>query len=427
MRAEGAVPATIGVIGGVAKVGLDEAELELMAGADGHPQALRAGPARRRRKGGATGPPPSPPPRTSPPSPGYGSSPRVASAACTGRRARAGTSPPISRPSPGRRWPWSAPGSSPSSTFPQPSSTWRPWACPSSASARWRFPGFYLSDSGSPLDWSVESEEEAARVDPGAGLPRVSAARGSWSPTPCPEEEQLDPELHDRALRAGLEELEAPRRARQGRDALPAGPLRGGDGRREPAGQQEDHPPQRRPRRPHRGRALGLPTGGSGLESRRRTRGSSWWGTCSTTCSRRRTGTVALGTDTFAPIRAVAGGSGANAAAWLAASGVETHFVGRVGDDVFGEFLAQELRAGRREARTWRATRPGHRQGLRARGRRRGADHDHRPRRRREPRPRRPPRTSSTVDTCTCPATPSRAAAAARPPRRPCAWRASPG
>ena len=55
-------------------------------------------------------------------------------------------------------------------------------------------------------------------------------------------------------------------------------------------------------------------------------------------------GEVRLGIDTFTPIRAAGGGSGANAAAWLAASGVETHFVGRVGDDVFGRFLDEELR-----------------------------------------------------------------------------------
>ena len=54
-------------------------------------------------------------------------------------------------------------------------------------------------------------------------------------------------------------------------------------------------------------------------------------------------GNVRLGVDTFTPIRAAGGGSGANAAAWLAASGVETHFVGRVGDDVFGRFLDKEL------------------------------------------------------------------------------------
>ena len=58
-------------------------------------------------------------------------------------------------------------------------------------------------------------------------------------------------------------------------------------------------------------------------------------------------GEVTLGTDTFTRVRGVAGGSGANAATWLAASDVETHFVGRVGDDVFGDFLRTELeRAG---------------------------------------------------------------------------------
>jgi sugar/nucleoside kinase (ribokinase family) len=54
-------------------------------------------------------------------------------------------------------------------------------------------------------------------------------------------------------------------------------------------------------------------------------------------------GEVRLGTDTFIPIRAAGGGSGANAASWLAASGVETHFVGRIGDDVFGDFLGTDL------------------------------------------------------------------------------------
>ena len=54
-------------------------------------------------------------------------------------------------------------------------------------------------------------------------------------------------------------------------------------------------------------------------------------------------GELSLGTDTFGPIRVSAGGSGANAAAWLAHSGIETHFVGRVGDDVFGRFLEGEM------------------------------------------------------------------------------------
>lgn len=58
-------------------------------------------------------------------------------------------------------------------------------------------------------------------------------------------------------------------------------------------------------------------------------------------------GEIVFGTDTFVPIRVAAGGSGANAAAWLAFSGVETDFVGRVGEDVFGQFLEGEMeRAG---------------------------------------------------------------------------------
>jgi sugar/nucleoside kinase (ribokinase family) len=57
-------------------------------------------------------------------------------------------------------------------------------------------------------------------------------------------------------------------------------------------------------------------------------------------------GEVIFGTDTFVPIRVAAGGSGANAAAWLASSGIETHFVGRVGDDPFGAFLTKELERG---------------------------------------------------------------------------------
>ena len=55
-------------------------------------------------------------------------------------------------------------------------------------------------------------------------------------------------------------------------------------------------------------------------------------------------GAVAFGCDTFTQIEVAAGGSGANTAAWLASMGVETHFVDRVGDDVFGEALAGDLK-----------------------------------------------------------------------------------
>ncbi len=52
------------------------------------------------------------------------------------------------------------------------------------------------------------------------------------------------------------------------------------------------------------------------------------------------------GTDNFAPVHARPGGSGANAAAWLARAGVETHFVARVGDDPLGRILEEELEEG---------------------------------------------------------------------------------
>ncbi|HLL97429.1 MAG TPA: pseudouridine-5'-phosphate glycosidase, partial [Rubrobacteraceae bacterium] len=81
-----------------------------------------------------------------------------------------------------------------------------------------RFPGFYLTDSGSRLDWAVEGEEEAARVL--RALPELGFERsGLVVANALPEEEQLEPELHDRALRAGLEELV--KRGVRGKDVTP--------------------------------------------------------------------------------------------------------------------------------------------------------------------------------------------------------------
>ena len=65
-----------------------------------------------------------------------------------------------------------------------------------------RFPGFYLTDSGYPVPWRVDSPEEVAAVV--RARDELGAGRRSWSPTRCPEE-QLDPALHDRVLAAGLE------------------------------------------------------------------------------------------------------------------------------------------------------------------------------------------------------------------------------
>jgi pseudouridylate synthase len=71
-----------------------------------------------------------------------------------------------------------------------------------------RFAGFYLSDSGHPVPWRVDSPEEvaamaAARAELGTDGNAVVVAN------PLPPEEQLDPELHDRVLAAGLAAAEA--------------------------------------------------------------------------------------------------------------------------------------------------------------------------------------------------------------------------
>jgi pseudouridine-5'-phosphate glycosidase len=71
-----------------------------------------------------------------------------------------------------------------------------------------RFPGFYLSDSGFPVPWRVDTAEEVAAV-----LAARSALgtedRAVVVANPLPESEQLDPVLHDRAVEAGLAATDA--------------------------------------------------------------------------------------------------------------------------------------------------------------------------------------------------------------------------
>jgi pseudouridine-5'-phosphate glycosidase len=66
-----------------------------------------------------------------------------------------------------------------------------------------RFPGFYRTDSGYDLDWSVDSPDEVARIMRARVRQGVSEA-GLIVANPLPPEEQLDPDLHDRVLADGL-------------------------------------------------------------------------------------------------------------------------------------------------------------------------------------------------------------------------------
>ncbi|MFE0582342.1 pseudouridine-5'-phosphate glycosidase [Streptomyces sp. NPDC058874] len=66
-----------------------------------------------------------------------------------------------------------------------------------------RFPGFYLADSGEPVDWTVHRPEEVAAV-----MAAQDALGGTESAllvaNPVAAGEQLDPELHDRVLAEAL-------------------------------------------------------------------------------------------------------------------------------------------------------------------------------------------------------------------------------
>ena len=81
-----------------------------------------------------------------------------------------------------------------------------------------KFPGFYLNDSGFPLDWQVDTPEQIA-----------AAMRHHWAlhdtrgglvvANPLPIDQQLDPALHDSVLNAGL--AEAAKRGLRGKPVSP--------------------------------------------------------------------------------------------------------------------------------------------------------------------------------------------------------------
>ncbi|MFJ3642270.1 pseudouridine-5'-phosphate glycosidase [Streptomyces sp. NPDC090108] len=71
-----------------------------------------------------------------------------------------------------------------------------------------RFPGFYLSDSGHPVDWTLDSPEQVAEVM------RAQDALGARESAlivanPVPPREQLDPVLHARVLADALDACDA--------------------------------------------------------------------------------------------------------------------------------------------------------------------------------------------------------------------------
>jgi pseudouridylate synthase len=217
VRAEGAVPATIGVIGGTAKVGLDEVELELLASADDVPKlSARDLPvAAAKASHGAT---------------------TVAATAQLAAHAgiRIFATGGLGGVHRGAHESWdvsadlSALARTPVAVIcsgvksildvPATLEYLETMGVPVVGFRTFRFPGFYLTDSGSPLDWSVEDEGEAARVIQAMARSGLGGS-GLVIANPLPEEEQLDRDLHDRALISGLEGLED--RGVRGKDVTP--------------------------------------------------------------------------------------------------------------------------------------------------------------------------------------------------------------
>lgn len=79
------------------------------------------------------------------------------------------------------------------------------------------FPGFYLTDSGSPIDWRVDDPVEIARI--AAVRSRLSVPGALIVANPLPEDLQMDPDLHDRLLAEGLALAETA--AIRGKDVTP--------------------------------------------------------------------------------------------------------------------------------------------------------------------------------------------------------------
>jgi len=70
-----------------------------------------------------------------------------------------------------------------------------------------RFPAFYLTDSGQDLEWRLDTPEEIAAVMAARDL--LGDESALLIANPLPRDKQLDPELHDRALTEALAAAES--------------------------------------------------------------------------------------------------------------------------------------------------------------------------------------------------------------------------
>ena len=149
--------------------------------------------------------------------------------------------------------------------------------------------------------------------------------------------DELDPALHDRVLASGLAAAARRRRPRQGRHAVPARALPSRDAGRLAGGERRAGACQRPPRR--RGRCGRRPIVRPRMTGPRVV----CVGDLMVDVSVRLAGPPVPGSDTPARISVQCGGQAANVAAGLATEGVSATLVGRVGDDLFGRRILDEL------------------------------------------------------------------------------------
>jgi pseudouridine-5'-phosphate glycosidase len=217
VRAEGAVPATVGIVGGVANIGLEDDDLKLLATADDIPKLSARDLAIAATKGS------------------HGATTVAATAhlaALAGIKVFAtGGLGGVHRDA-RESWDVSADLATLARTpvavvcsgvksildVPATLEHLETLGVPVVGFRSRRFPGFYLTDSGCPLEWAVDDEEEAARLI--QTLPDFGFEHsGLVVANPIAEEEQLNPDLHDRTLRVGLEEMN--RQGVRGKEVTP--------------------------------------------------------------------------------------------------------------------------------------------------------------------------------------------------------------
>ncbi|MBA2692267.1 MAG: pseudouridine-5'-phosphate glycosidase [Rubrobacter sp.] len=205
-RGEGAAPAAIGMIGGVAKIGLADDEIELLAEEDGIPKlSARDLPmAAARGSHGATTV------AATAHLAGMAGIKLFATGGLGGVHREARESWDVSAdPGSLARAPVAVVCSGVKSILDVPATLeyLETLGVPVVGFGSRSFAGFYLSDSGHTLDWHVESEEEAADVVRAMGWLGFGGT-GLVVSNPIPEGSQLDPRLHDEVLAAGLRDLE---------------------------------------------------------------------------------------------------------------------------------------------------------------------------------------------------------------------------